>query len=821
MSKELIEKAKEYLKADLSVLPTEGKVPAINSWKAYQSQRIKEEEVEAIFNKANLTGLGIICGAISGGLEVIDVDTKNDPTGSLRDELLSLIEDNLPELYSKLVIAQSKSGGLHIYYRCSSIAGNLKLATKQTREVIIETRGEGGYVIAPPSPGYTYLQGNPINIVTITPEEREILLNIGRSFNELEESKPIIKSSATTYSSTGLSPFEDYNHRGDIIALLESKGWRVVNQRGQRINLLRPGSTDSKTSGNFHTGLKVLRVFSSSTDFNPDKAYSSSQAFTLLECSGDNKLAYERLLELGYGEPYKGENIKPTQIKTDKIKVEVVNIVNRESSVISTPGQSLKIENIETAIGEEVVITSPGSEAQEEVLKAIDLIQETGKRIYIVEGGKELREYRYQLQAIFNKYGEIQEEKGELTDRDKDSLLDEIVIASNKLQPIDREIFKKEFLSQEAIKELGITQESLSITSERLTVKKETEAQLELSKKTVREYSKAVDSGNLKEAIEILQKGLNNIKVIGDLLPPFKNYNTILEDISTLPPAYKTGYSSLDSFIGFTPGAITLIAGRPSHGKTTFMFNLLLQMSNIYKDEKFYFFSYEEPQKNISVKILNRLIDTDLSGYFREIKDLPKHTNYEFIKHYIRSGRTDIANIEEGKRIFKELIDSQRIRIIDRNYSVEELSSLVAQITKKDRVGALFIDYIQRMRTERKTQDKRTEVAHISDKTLHIAKESGLPIILGAQLNREAKKEPSLENLKEAGNLEEDANTVISVYCKAREEEETESGDKTGKQKIVDIKFKTLKNREGEVNTTETLDWDRYTGVIKERHTNF
>jgi len=821
MSKELIEKAKEYLKADLSVLPTEGKVPAINSWKAYQSQRIKEEEVEAIFNKANLTGLGIICGAISGGLEVIDVDTKNDPTGSLRDELLSLIEDNLPELYSKLVIAQSKSGGLHIYYRCSSIAGNLKLATKQTREIIIETRGEGGYVIAPPSPGYTYLQGNPINIATITPEEREILLNIGRSFNELEESKPIIKSSATTYSSTGLSPFEDYNHRGDIIALLESKGWRVVNQRGQRINLLRPGSTDSKTSGNFHTGLKVLRVFSSSTDFNPDKAYSSSQAFTLLECSGDNKLAYKRLLELGYGEPYKGENIKPTQIKTDKIKVEVVNIVNRESSVISTPGQSLKIENIETAIGEEVVITSPGSEAQEEVLKAIDLIQETGKRIYIVEGGKELREYRYQLQAIFNKYGEIQEEKGELTDRDKDSLLDEIVIASNKLQPIDREIFKKEFLSQEAIKELGITEESLSITSERLTVKKETEAQLELSKKTVREYSKAVDSGNLKEAIEILQKGLNNIKVIGDLLPPFKNYNTILEDISTLPPAYKTGYSSLDSFIGFTPGAITLIAGRPSHGKTTFMFNLLLQMSNIYKDEKFYFFSYEEPQKNISVKILNRLIDTDLSGYFREIKDLPKHTNYEFIKHYIRSGRTDIANIEEGKRIFKELIDSQRIRIIDRNYSVEELSSLVAQITKKDRVGALFIDYIQRMRTERKTQDKRTEVAHISDKTLHIAKESGLPIILGAQLNREAKKEPSLENLKEAGNLEEDANTVISVYCKAREEEETESGDKTGKQKIVDIKFKTLKNREGEVNTTETLDWDRYTGVIKERHTNF
>ena len=47
---------------------------------------------------------------------------------------------------------------------------------------------------------------------------------------------------------------------------------------------------------------------------------------------------------------------------------------------------------------------------------------------------------------------------------------------------------------------------------------------------------------------------------------------------------------------------------------------------------------------------------------------------------------------------------------------------------------------------------------------LQMAKESGLPIILGAQLNRQGKDRPTLENLKEAGNLEEDANTVLSVY---------------------------------------------------------
>jgi len=451
------------------------------------------------------------------------------------------------------------------------------------------------------------------------------------------------------------------------------------------------------------------------------------------------------------------------------------------------------------------------------------LIKESGAEAFRDAIRGALPYYEYKLQETLNKYGKIQDER-ELQPKDIDSLLDEVVETASQIpDATDKDRYKKLFISLEAIKELGISEESLSITVDRLTSTRDKEAQAKDFKKLLSEATQLQDKGEVDKALELLDSKVKEVKITGarDLLPPLLSFTTLLDEIATLPPAYKTGYSSLDSFIGFTPGAITLIAGRPSHGKTTLMFNLLLQMSNLYQDERFYFFTYEEPVKNISVKLLNRLTGADLSEHYREVKDLAKPTNYEFLKSYIRAGRTDIREIEEGKRQLRELIDSQRIRVIDRNYSVEELSSLVAYLNKRERIGAVFIDYIQRMRTDRRTQDKRTEIAHISDQVLQIAKESGLPIILGAQLNRATvstgSKKPSLENLKEAGNLEEDANTVLSVYNESRERDETSEGESYKGVQEVELEIKTLKNREGEVNQSALLTFDKWSGVIKER----
>jgi len=521
-------------------------------------------------------------------------------------------------------------------------------------------------------------------------------------------------------------------------------------------------------------------------------------------------------------------------------------------NVVATGGSSIASDQVKDAIKRGAksftlcLDTEPGKEEEtaKRLTSAIEVILGEGvNRVYIVTlpdlgGGKtdpdrlikesgveafrealsnRLTYGAYLGSKLLEEYLGKANQSGEIDYKERDLLREKVVEIRSKLSAQDRIDFTTNLVKP--LEAHGFTEALLSELEENHKTATEEAKRNKKVDELIKTVGQLQDKG---EAIKQLKDGLKDIDATTGkgLLPPPMSFTTLLDEIATLPPAYKTGYSSLDSFIGFTPGAITLIAGRPSHGKTTFMFNLLLQMSNLYQDESFYFFTYEEPVKNISVKLLNRLIDTDLSGYFREIKDLPKPTNYEFIKSYIRARRTDIKQIEEGKRLLQELIDSQRITVIDRNYSVEQLSSLIAYLNKRERIGALFIDYIQRMNTERRTQDKRTEIAHISDSVLQIAKESGLPIILGAQLNRATDTKggkPKLENLKEAGNLEEDANTVISVYCRAREEEETESGEQSSKLRDVELEIKTLKNREGEVNTTETLNWDRWNGVIKER----
>ena len=304
----MIKSAFQYLNDNISVIPIGNAKKALFSWAAFQKEAMSGAEAKKQFMHPKCTGIACITGAVSGNLEVIDIDLKYDISGTLFDRLCQKIADILPTLYT----IRTPSGGYHLYYRCECIEGNQKLASRPTTDierkanpnekqvVLIETRGEGGYVVAPPTDGYSITNNAPIPIITI--EQREHLLAACREFNEVFKDVVLPQSIRTEAQSFGKTPWEDYNDRGDVVALLERHGWRTVSQKGERTIFKRPGTTDSKSSGDFHHGLNLFKVFTTSSVFETDRAYTPFAVYTTLEHNGNFSEAAKQLLKDGYGE---------------------------------------------------------------------------------------------------------------------------------------------------------------------------------------------------------------------------------------------------------------------------------------------------------------------------------------------------------------------------------------------------------------------------------------------------------------------------------------------------------------------------------------
>jgi hypothetical protein len=253
-------------------------------------------------------GIAVICGAVSGNLEVIDIDCKY---GIKYEDYANAIKVANSDLFSRLLIIQTKSNGYHIYYRCEVIEGNQKLAERPATDdelhqnpnakqfVLIETRGEAGYVIAPPTEGYNNIQGNLIPIISI--DERDLLLTIARSFTQIIEH---IRQPRLPNNNDTITTWDDYNKRGDVIALLEKHGWTVTKRDNDKSLLLRPGASSQQHSAVFFHDSRIFYPHTTSTNFE-NKGYNPFAVYTHLECNGDWKKAAKQLSEI-YGQKNEG-----------------------------------------------------------------------------------------------------------------------------------------------------------------------------------------------------------------------------------------------------------------------------------------------------------------------------------------------------------------------------------------------------------------------------------------------------------------------------------------------------------------------------------
>jgi len=180
-------------------------------------------------------------------------------------------------------------------------------------ETLIETRGEGGFVVIAPSNGkvhpsgkpYVLLQGSVATIATITPEEREELFALCRSFNELVEEQGVPRD--RPQQQAGNRPGDVFNSKASWEGILEPKGWTHVYSRNEATYWRRPGKDRGVSATTNYQGSGLLYVFSTSTPFEPERGYSKFSAYAVLYHGGDFKRAAETLASVGYRSDTGGE----------------------------------------------------------------------------------------------------------------------------------------------------------------------------------------------------------------------------------------------------------------------------------------------------------------------------------------------------------------------------------------------------------------------------------------------------------------------------------------------------------------------------------
>ena len=266
-----------YLAAGLSVVPIRrdgskrASLPHLGSRtsKSWPANRRSESGFAAIIHPAWPS----LAAPVSGELECIDFDAEAD---TIFPSWCDVAGSRVPGLLVRLSIARTPKPRLPCPLPLSrhQIPGNSKLAMDQAgKEVLIETRGEGGYGwprAARPSatsPGclYVHHSGPPLeHVQDISIAERYLLIRFAESFNR---SPP--PDTPKVECGPGLSPGDDFDQRGpDWPAILEPHGWAAVHHRGDVTYWRRPGKNGrgwSATTGacTSKAGRALFCVFSS------------------------------------------------------------------------------------------------------------------------------------------------------------------------------------------------------------------------------------------------------------------------------------------------------------------------------------------------------------------------------------------------------------------------------------------------------------------------------------------------------------------------------------------------------------------------------
>jgi replicative DNA helicase len=202
----------------------------------------------------------------------------------------------------------------------------------------------------------------------------------------------------------------------------------------------------------------------------------------------------------------------------------------------------------------------------------------------------------------------------------------------------------------------------------------------------------------------------------------------------------------VDSVIGGAEYSdLVIIAGAASMGKTSFMLKLLQNLLN--KDKSVSIFSLEMSNN----QLLTRLLAMETEINIRKIR------------------YNDLDGIDWNK--INSVMDRYRTKKFKLDSETVQLTDLINKLRKqkiKDDIDIVFIDYLQLIQDSKSKGNREQEVAKIARSLKNIAKELNIVVVALSQLSRAVSnrddKRPMLSDLRESGEIEQAADTVMLMY---------------------------------------------------------
>jgi len=236
-----------------------------------------------------------------------------------------------------------------------------------------------------------------------------------------------------------------------------------------------------------------------------------------------------------------------------------------------------------------------------------------------------------------------------------------------------------------------------------------------------------------------------------ELRDVIKHTLKIINELSkkdTLITGIPSGFYEIDRLTtGFHPGDFIIIAARPAMGKTSFALSILHNVS-IIDNRPAAFFSLEMSKEQIAMRLLS--LETGI-----KLKD-------------IRAGFLSPQKLEKLTETAMEIAKAPLYIDDTASISILDLRAKARRLKREKDIQLIVVDYLQLMRSHRRTENRQQEVAEISRGLKALAKELNIPVISLAQLSRQtemrADKRPQLADLRESGSIEQDADLVMFIH---------------------------------------------------------